>query len=216
MQADEGRTGASGATAPEDDADASAHGGRRGFDVLFLLQLFSTEAERYADQVRRGFGLAHKDVHALNEVMQANRAGRPVRAGDIAGRLVLSGSATTTVIKRLVSSGHLVRTVDPRDRREVSLRATEHAYRSGRRMFEPLTEEVLAVLDDCTDEEIEVLRRRLPELTEAVRRAGGRAAQAAAVPGGAPGGRPERGRGAAGGTARRRVPLPESENPVPG
>jgi DNA-binding MarR family transcriptional regulator len=162
---------------PDRGAEASAHRGRRGFDVLFLLQLFSTEAERYADQVRRRFGLAHKDVHALNEVMQANREGRPVRAGDIARRLVLSGSATTTVIKRLVAAGHLVRAVDPHDRRELSLRATEHAYRSGRRMFAAMTEEVLAVLDDCTDEEVEVLRRRLPQLTEAVRRAGRRAAE---------------------------------------
>jgi DNA-binding MarR family transcriptional regulator len=179
MQAEEGRTRGPGPTVPRPPraAEESVHRDRRGFDVLFLLQLFSTEAERYADQVRRGFGLAHKDVHALNEVMQANRAGRPVRAGDIARRLVLSGSATTTVIKRLVAAGHLVRSVDPRDRREVSLRATEHAYRSGRQMFAALTEEVLGVLDDCADDELEVLRRRLPELTEAVRRAGRRAAE---------------------------------------
>lgn len=176
MHSDEGTTSTSGAPAP--DPGVSAQHGRRGFDVLFLLQHFSTEAERYADQVRRRYGLAHKDVHALNEVMQANRAGRPIRAGDIARRLVLSGSATTTVIKRLVSAGHLVRAVDPRDRREVSLHATEQAHRSGREMFSAMSEEVLAVLDDCADEEIEVLRRRLPQLTEAVRRAGGRAGEA--------------------------------------
>jgi DNA-binding MarR family transcriptional regulator len=183
MQSDEGTISTPGAAAP----GGSAHQGRRGFDVLFLLQQFSTEAERYADQVRRRFGLAHKDVHALNEVMQANRAGRPIRAGDIARRLVLSGSATTTVIKRLVSAGHLVRAVDPRDRREVSLQATEHAYRSGRQMFSAMGEEVLAVLDDCTDEEIEVLRRRLPQLTEAVRRAGQRAGEGAREDGATPG-----------------------------
>ncbi len=172
MQADE-RTGTGAAGAPGDPAGPPA----RGFDILFLLQHFSTEAERYADQVRRGFGLAHKDVHALNEVIQANREGRPVRAGDIARRLVLSGSATTTVIKRLVASGHLVRAVDPRDRREADLRATEDAHRAGRAMFRAMSEELLAVLDGCTDEEIEVLRRRIPELTEAVRRAGRRAGE---------------------------------------
>ncbi|MEX5261656.1 MarR family winged helix-turn-helix transcriptional regulator [Kocuria sp. CPCC 205263] len=186
MQSDEGTISTSGAAAP----GGSAHRGRRGFDVLFLLQQFSTEAERYADQVRRRFGLAHKDVHALNEVMQANRDGRPIRAGDIARRLVLSGSATTTVIKRLVSAGHLVRAVDPRDRREVSLQATEHAYRSGRQMFSAMGEEVLAVLDDCSDEEIDVLRRRLPELTEAVRRAGHLAGEGAPEDGAATGGTP--------------------------
>ena len=183
MQADEGTISTSGAPGP---LGPSPHRSRRGFDVLFLLQHFSTEAERYADRVRRCFGLAHKDVHALNEIMQANRAGRSVRAGDVARRLVLSGSATTTVIKRLVAAGHLVRAVDPHDRREVSLQATELAYRSGREMFAPLTEEVMDVLDDCTDEEIEVLRRRLPQLTEAVRRAGERAAAGPAARGGAP------------------------------
>lgn len=185
MQSDEGTISTSGATAPGRTPGGSPHQGRRGFDVLFLLQQFSTEAERYADQVRRRFGLAHKDVHALNEVMQANRAGRPIRAGDIARRLVLSGSATTTVIKRLVAAGHLVRAVDPRDRREISLQATEHAYRSGRQMFSAMGEEVLAVLDDCTDEEIEVLRRRLPQLTDAVRRAGRRAGEDRAADGAA-------------------------------
>lgn len=187
MQSDEGTISTSGAAAPGRAPGGSAHQGRRGFDVLFLLQQFSTEAERYADQVRRRFGLAHKDVHALNEVMQANRAGRPVRAGDIARRLVLSGSATTSVIKRLVAAGHLVRAVDPRDRREISLQATEHAYHSGRRMFSAMAEEVLAVLDDCTDEEIDVLRRRLPQLTEAVRRAGHRAGEGALEDGAVPG-----------------------------
>lgn len=175
-----GAIGASGASTAERPPGGSPHRGERGFDVLFLLQLFSTEAERYADQARRPFGLAHKDVHALNEVMQANRAGRPVRHADIARRLVLSGSATTTVIKRLVAAGHLVRSVEPHDRREVSLRATEQAYRSGRQMFTALTDDVLAVLEDCTDEEIDVLRRRLPQLTEAVRRAGRRASGGAA------------------------------------
>ncbi|MFF0990429.1 MarR family winged helix-turn-helix transcriptional regulator [Kocuria nitroreducens] len=187
MQSDEGTISTPGAAVPGRAPGGSAHQGRRGFDVLFLLQQFSTEAERYADQVRRRFGLAHKDVHALNEVMQANRAGRPIRAGDIARRLVLSGSATTTVIKRLVAAGHLVRAVDPRDRREVSLQATEHAYRSGRQMFSAMGEEVLAVLDDCTDEEVDVLRRRLPQLTEAVRRAGHRAGEGATGNGAAPG-----------------------------
>ncbi|MGX5358822.1 MarR family winged helix-turn-helix transcriptional regulator [Kocuria sp. KH4] len=199
MQAEEGTTSTPGGAPPE----PGAHRDRRGFDVLFLLQHFSTEAERYADQVRRRYGLAHKDVHALNEVMQANREGRPVRAGDIARRLVLSGSATTTVIKRLVSAGHLVRSIDERDRREVSLRATEHAHRAGREMFAPMTEEVLAVLEECGDDEIEVLRRRLPQLTDAVRRAGRRAAE-----GGPPG--PAAAAGTAGGTAVGTAP------PAPG
>ena len=47
MQSDEGTISTSGAAAP----GGSAHRGRRGFDVLFLLQQFSTEAERYAGAV---------------------------------------------------------------------------------------------------------------------------------------------------------------------
>lgn len=138
---------------------------------MLALQDFTTESSRYADGVRRSYGLAHSDVHALAEVMAGQRRGLPLRAGDIARRLVISASAATAVIDRLVNRGHLVRHHDHKDRREVVLNATPSAAATGKAMFAALERELGDELAGWSAEEIEVLRRRMPELTEAVRRA---------------------------------------------
>ncbi|NKE08742.1 MULTISPECIES: MarR family winged helix-turn-helix transcriptional regulator [Kocuria] len=140
-------------------------------ELMLSLQDFTTESSRYADSVRRAYGLGHSDVHALSEVMAGQRHGSLLRAGDIARRLVISASAATAVIDRLVKRGHLVRQQDARDRREVVLKATPTAAATGKAMFSALEQELGAELATWSEAEISVLRRRMPQLTEAVRRA---------------------------------------------
>lgn len=158
-------------TASGGQVSVSAEAGR---DLLLLLQSFATESSRYADSIRKHYGLAHNDVHAITEVMQGQRRGTPLRAGDIARRLVISASAATAVIDRLVHRGHLERQSDADDRREVVLAATSSAAATGRAMFLPMVEELMAEIETWEDNERNVLRRRIPELTEAIVRAQGR------------------------------------------
>lgn len=140
-------------------------------ELMLVLQDFSTESSRYADTVRRAHGLGHSDVHALAEVMTGHRTDSPLRAGDIARRLVISASAVTAVIDRLVTRGHLERASDPTDRREVVLHPTPSAARTGKAMFAAMERELAAEFAQWTSEEMDVLRRRVPQLTDAIRRA---------------------------------------------
>lgn len=140
-------------------------------EIMLSLQEFTTESSRYADGARRAYGLGHSDVHALSEVMSGQRHGSLLRAGDIARRLVISASAATAVIDRLVKRGHLMSEQDARDRREVVLKATPTAAATGKAMFSALERELAGELATWSDAEIAVLRHRMPQLTEAVRRA---------------------------------------------
>lgn len=151
--------------------DGSALGIQIHRDLMLILQDFATESARYADSFRRAHGLAHSDVQALAAVMAGDRTGIPLRAGDIARRLVISASAATAVIDRLVTRGHLTRRTDSRDRREVVLSATPSARATGKAMFAALERELSQEFATWPDHEVELFRRRLPELTEAVRRA---------------------------------------------
>lgn len=143
----------------------------RGHDLMLILQNFTIESSRYADTARKAYGLAHSDVNALTEVMQGQRRGAPLRAGDVARRLVISASAATAVIDRLANRGHLERQSDTGDRREVLLGATPSAAATGRAMFTPMVDELLREFESWDDAELDVLRRRIPELTAAIQRA---------------------------------------------
>lgn len=140
-------------------------------ELMLMLQDFTTESTRYAEGVRRLHRLGHSDVHALAEIMRGQREGAPLRAGDVARRLVISASAATAVIDRLVKHGHVVRVMDSGDRREVVLNATASAAATGKAMFTAMDNELAGEFAQWDPEEIEMLRHRLPQLTEAIRRA---------------------------------------------
>ena len=78
----------------------------------------SDEIDAAAAQV---FGVNRTDLRILDLV---NRAGS-MSAGVLAVAAGLSPAATTTAVQRLVAAGHLVRAVDPGDRRRVVLTLTD-------------------------------------------------------------------------------------------
>lgn len=139
-----------------------------GFELLFLLQKFTTEADRYAETTRRKHGLARNDVHALNAVMEAERAGATTTPGEMRERLVLSSAAMTAVLDRLEASGHLERRHSREDRRQVEVSSTPSARETGREMFDPMIQHMLPVLADYTPEQLELLAGIINRLTQAI------------------------------------------------
>ncbi|WP_430296693.1 MarR family winged helix-turn-helix transcriptional regulator [Sinomonas sp. B1-1] len=139
-----------------------------GFELLFLLQKFTTEADRYAETVRRKHGLARNDVHALNAVMEAERQGETTTPGALRERLVLSSAAMTTVIDRLEASGHLERRHSREDRRQIEVTPTPSARETGREMFDPMVRHMLPVLADYTPQQLEFLAGIMNRLTQAI------------------------------------------------
>ncbi|WP_336854196.1 MarR family winged helix-turn-helix transcriptional regulator [Sinomonas albida] len=139
-----------------------------GFELLFLLQKFTTEAERYSEVVRRQHGLARNDIHAINAVVEADRTGGTTTPGGLRERLVLSSAAMTAVLDRLEASGHLRREHSAEDRRQVLLSATPSARETGREMFDPMVEHMLPVLADYGPEQLAFLSEAIQRLTTAI------------------------------------------------
>ncbi len=139
-------------------------------DVGVLLRRLSVEldavGQRFADQE----GLGRTDVRALTALMDATRHGRGLTAGSLGAAVDLSSASVTALVDRLERMGHVHRERDEADRRRVVVAVSDSALAAGRRFFGALQEAVLDAMEDYTDEEIDVVRRFLSDMTDVVSR----------------------------------------------
>src|SRR3954469_26059210 len=89
--------------------------------LLRLLQEFTIEANRYVDAAGGRKDMHRTDLNALAVIMRHTANGGAVTPGLLRKELNLSSPATTALIDRLDSSGHVVRERDSSDRRQVHL-----------------------------------------------------------------------------------------------
>jgi DNA-binding MarR family transcriptional regulator len=102
-------------------------------DLLGALRRFRRADEGLRRRVSADLGVNQLDLRALRLVVAGERASRPLSPGDLSTQLEISTAATTKLVDRLVSSGHVDRTPHPHDRRSVVLVPTEHAHADLRR-----------------------------------------------------------------------------------
>lgn len=135
--------------------------------LLDQLREFTTETDRYIE-VRGGHaGLHRTHLHALAHVMDAERRGAAMTPGRLAAALNLSSPATSALLERLESAGHVVRRPTPGDRRSVTLEATRSARNVGGELFGPLAVALREVLTRYSPAELELVSRFLAEATAA-------------------------------------------------
>ena len=118
------------------------------------------------------FGAANTEVDdAVAAVLGVNPTDRRIvglvfaagslSAGELAGAAGLSPAATTTAVQRLVAAGHLVREVDPADRRRTVLSLTGAAAEVIRDSYGPVAEEGARILAGYRAEELVLIERFL-------------------------------------------------------
>ncbi len=139
--------------------------------VVLLLQAFSAAAQRYAESAGARQGLHRTDLHALLALTQASATGGALSPGGLAKAVGLTPSATTTVVDRLVASGHAEREPDPHDRRRTIVRPTDSARADGRAMFMPMARAMAEVVDELDEDDLEVVTRFLRRAVDAARTA---------------------------------------------
>lgn len=88
---------------------------------------------RQADQHMRrrmnaDMDLNPTDTDALRHIIAAESVGEPLTARKLADALHISTAATAKLLNRLTLSGHVVRTTHPRDRRAVTVTATDATH----------------------------------------------------------------------------------------
>jgi DNA-binding MarR family transcriptional regulator len=138
---------------------------------MLLLQSFTTETDRYIEAMGHRHGMHRTDLNALTAVLDAAREGRQITPGVLGSTLSLSSAATTALIDRLGKTGHMNRRRSDTDRRQVQLEATDSARERGFEIFAPMVDELLAVVEQRSEEEVKMLSAFIQELRDAMVRA---------------------------------------------
>ncbi|MEK0156144.1 MarR family winged helix-turn-helix transcriptional regulator [Arthrobacter oryzae] len=154
---------------PEEPAERPGPAAPQG--LVRLLQEFTLEANRYVDAAGGRNDMHRTDLNALAVIMRHAAKDQIVTPGVLRKELNLSSPATTALIDRLYSSGHVVRERQGADRRQVQLRMTPKAYRDGGAMFLPLARHMGAAMAEFTPAELEVAARFMESMTQATIRA---------------------------------------------
>ncbi|MCB5273482.1 hypothetical protein BJG92_01004 [Arthrobacter sp. SO5] len=145
--------------------------------LVRILQEFTLEANRYVESAGGRNDMHRTDLNALAVIMKYAARNQVVTPGALRKELNLSSPATTALIDRLHSSGHVVREREGTDRRQVQLRMTPKAYRDGGAMFFPLARHMGQAMARFTPEELEIATRFMTAMTEATLSAALEAAQ---------------------------------------
>ena len=147
--------------------------------LVRLLQEFTLEANRYVDTAGGRNDMHRTDLNALAVIMRHTARNQIVTPGLLRKELNLSSPATTALIDRLHSSGHVVREREGTDRRQVQLRMTPKAFRDGGAMFLPLARHMGAAMAALHPEELDIVTRFMNSMIDATirrrrrKRAGG-------------------------------------------
>lgn len=136
-------------------------------ELLVLLQRFTIETDRYVEAVGERNGLYRTDLAALNIMIGAARAGVVVTPGLLREELNLSSPATTALVDRLGSAGHVTRRRSEVDRRQVHLEMTEKARTTGALLFAPLARHISGVFDQYSEEQLALLQDMMRKVADA-------------------------------------------------
>jgi DNA-binding MarR family transcriptional regulator len=101
----------------------------------------------------RAMGVNRTDMRCLDVV---DRLG-PVTAGAMAELAGLTSGAVTAVVDRLVDKGYVSRVADPADRRRVLIEKTERLEEISRRLYGPLAERAMPLVDKLSVAELETI-----------------------------------------------------------
>jgi DNA-binding MarR family transcriptional regulator len=127
-------------------------------DLIDALRLFTVETDVFVDVFARAHGLGRNDLNAIMWISEGTRSGHPVTAGELATRLGLGAPATTGLVDRLESAGHVRRKRDPHDRRKVTIVMQPPALQLATDFFEPLGR---LMHDTVADIDLHDLRRTI-------------------------------------------------------
>jgi DNA-binding MarR family transcriptional regulator len=137
-------------------------------ELALLLRRLTVELDAVGQRFATVHGLGRTDVRALVAIMDAARAGSALTAGALGAAVELSSASVTALVDRLERAGHVHRVPDPADRRRVVLEMSDSAMAAGAAFFGGLQRELLAAMEDYTDEELAVVRRFLVGMTDVI------------------------------------------------
>jgi DNA-binding MarR family transcriptional regulator len=139
-------------------------------EVGLLLRRLNVELDAVGQRFAELHGLGRTDVRALVVLMDAARRGEALTAGALGAAVDLSSASVTALLDRLERVGHVRRVRDAADRRRVVLEPSDTAMAAGGEFFGGLQRDLLQAMSHYSDDELDVVRRFLVEMTGVVER----------------------------------------------
>lgn len=132
--------------------------------IVGLLCAYAGEALRFTEQWASVQGMHITDARAMAALGEAHRSGSTMTAGELAASIGLSSPATSALIVRLESAGHIERERDPEDRRRVLITPSITSVVSAIAYFQPMGLAVSAGLAGCDVHDRQVIASFLQRL----------------------------------------------------
>jgi DNA-binding MarR family transcriptional regulator len=142
---------------------------QRRLQLVHRLRAISVQLDQARAAFARAYGLHDTDVRALICLLDAERAGVPATPGWLGSQLGLTSPATTALIDRLQSAGHVHRQPSPTDRRKVEIRVSQQAIALGWDFFGPLLTSMIAAMHPFSPTELDIVERFLHEVAAVTR-----------------------------------------------
>ena len=139
-----------------------------GVDVLNALRRYRAAEVAMRRRTRSSMGMGETDLAALRFLLEAQARDRSVSPKQLAVHLGISSASTTTLVDRLVRSGHVERTRHASDGRAIILKATETSDSEVRSTMGEMHKRMIEVTGDLPPADAAVISAFLERMTSAI------------------------------------------------
>jgi DNA-binding MarR family transcriptional regulator len=136
--------------------------------VLKSLRDYRAAETAVRRSTRDSMGMGETDILALRYLLRVQASGKTVVPKDISRFLGITSASTTSLIDRLVASGHVRREAHPTDRRSVVVVPTVESDREVRVTLGAMHRQMMAVAESLTADEARVVVEFLERMREAL------------------------------------------------
>lgn len=139
-----------------------------GAAVLKALRDYRAAEQTVRRSTRDSMGMGETDVLALRFLLRAQASGETVVPKDLSRILGITSASTTSLIDRLVASGHVRREAHPTDRRSVIVVPTAESDQEVRTTLGAMHRRMMSVAEDLTAEEARTVVQFLSRMAAAI------------------------------------------------
>ncbi|WP_411374775.1 MarR family winged helix-turn-helix transcriptional regulator [Arthrobacter sp. MPF02] len=139
-----------------------------GAAVLKALRDYRTAETSIRRSTRDSMGMGETDILALRYLLRAQASGKMVVPKDLSQFLGITSASTTSLIDRLVASGHVRREAHPSDRRSVVVIPTVESDREVRETLGAMHRRMMSVTESLTADQARTVVEFLERMTAAL------------------------------------------------
>ncbi|MFI7015958.1 MarR family winged helix-turn-helix transcriptional regulator [Streptomyces sp. NPDC050164] len=130
------------------------------------LRAFGANYTEFTQRFASWLGLHSTDAAALAEILYAEDQGAPLSPARLSERISLSSGATATLLNRLETAGHIIRTREHTDRRIVTLRSSPDVRPRAEEFFGPYAERMAEAMAQYTPAQLKQFEDFIAQLRD--------------------------------------------------